>query len=355
LNLISATLGSMHLWSDGRIFVIGPGGAVSAYSDSTGLELWSTASYGASLGGSLVAADHQGQLHLALRTNLLGGLPRIITFDQATGAVLRTRSGDSGINGLIVDEQDNLYFNAVTNELSESPPYRLVSLSPAGVERWAVELLNPDAPEAVLSHELLMRSSTLRHTSDGSELGAPGWSAPFAHSPSALMSQSARYQWVGWSCGDLTDDCPYIDADVVQLAGTPAGHIAPRFRWGNFSSSALSELTEPQLLKGGETLFASVTQFTSEVQLRAVDETGADRFACAVGPVPVYWPAVSSTYAGDTALTQNRWVVVEQPHCSECLHEPAPVLRAYHVPGLSLGTSGWTGRMGNPGRSGTPR
>jgi len=288
--------------------------------------------------------------------------------DAATGATRFTQVLGGRPSELVLDGQDNVYTHVTgtafplspvgTGPMGSSGPAgsgamameHLVSLSALPAVRFQIALSRADRPRAAFNGELLMQSGELRSTVDGQVRAGP-LRFDFETVLSPLMSASARYRW------RMIDCCPACDCDDellgLSLDGFAAGSGTPRFTWGPIDGFVVPHVSEASLLSDGSALFASEVPSTAMVELRAIDAAGAQKFACTIGSASR--PYESSTWLGPAALVSGRWVVVQQDHCFTCVHDPAPVLKAYDVTGLSIAAAGWTGLQSSPGRTGAPR
>jgi hypothetical protein len=213
----------------------------------------------------------------------------------------------------------------------------------------------------VFNGNLLLASGDVRSTLNGT-LRAPGpglWGQSFGSERSPLMGGSNWYRW--YSAGSCCPDCecaalfdPVVDGTFLE--GDNAATSSRSFVWGPVDGEYFSppRASEGLLLSDGSALYASGSPADAGFALRAIDATGAERFACdipPVGPGSLY----ERSLRGATALTDGRWAVLERDECPSCVHDPAPVLRVFEAKGISLAPSGWVGPGGTPGRTGSPR
>ena len=358
---LSAPGGVRHLWSAGKVVVAGPGGSLAVHSDATGALVWGRAA------ASLVtltelAADRQGRLVTLERQEGESESWLLARYELATGAgTAKALFGRP--SGLVLDEADDAYF-ALSGALSQQgggtganvPALgpRLVSYSAGGALRFQVSTGGVDPPVAAFGGELLLASGEVRATADGALRPSTKRWAPL-RAPAPLMSAAGRFRWQDDQ--GCVGDSNFLGL-WLQLEGYTPGVAAPRFRWAAYTYAA--QASEQLLLHDGSALFASSLQSLLDVDpqddgvfLRAVEPSGAERFACRIGPATL--PDRTLSYVGSTALTNGRWAVVEQAHCGSCEVDPPPVLRVFSTPGLSLAASGWTGPRGTPGGAGAPR
>lgn len=363
VGVLSAPGSVRQLASGGRIFVGGPGGALAAYSETTGALAWQISGSGGGDALLAMAADRHGLLQLTMHFVGESEAWSLATLDATTGVTLRAKGLFGRPSAPVLDAQDNVYLEVSGTQWPLGRPdggavpgvpvgaaaeQNLLSFTPGGALRFAEATDHTDAPVAAFNGDLLLASGEVRSTLDGSlkpSARHTGTWRPLA----PLLSATARFRWNDSGC------CPTCDCDAIgftELEGWAAAATSPRFTWGVFNSfdPVTTELT---LLKDGTALFASPKYPSNDVYLRALDGSGAEQFSCLVGSGfsgsdPVRWQ-------GATALTAGRWAVVEQVHCTNCLHDPPPTLRVYSTPGLELATSGWTGPGGTPGRTGAPR
>ena len=346
-----------HLAAGGSIIVAGEhGAALTAFTES-GVMRWSRPHRG---GDKLyeLAAHRSGRVYTV---EVMQGEVEGWTLNayepatgQSTGWTLARRA-----HGLVLDTSGDLYFavegtfQPTTTSMNPVPAASLVSLTPAGALRFQVPLSFIDEPEAVLNGELMLRSGALRSTLDGSPRPSSPRQDWGGSGLSPMMAVTHRYRWVGESC------CPACDCDLfdfvpeVFLEGFAAGSSTPTFTYGAQAWQYM-RISEPQLLSDGSALFASQREPSTDVYLRAIDASGAEKFACLVGSSLVGTQSLR-TWRGATALTDGRWAVLEHTPCPSCAHDPPPVLRVYATPGLNVASFGWTGSGGSPGRNGQPR
>jgi hypothetical protein len=362
---LNSALGSRHLWSQGRIVVASPNGGLSAYSDSTGALLWerAMAQQNTLLG---LAADRRGQVLVATRFDGQSQAWWLTTVSAMTGALLRTQGLNGPLSELVLDAQDDVFFEvwkteqpvgAASSDGGAGPGtdanVHLISFGPMGALRFSVPSDHPDPPVAAFNGELLLASGVVYSTLDGSSKPSTRGQQSF-RPPSVLMAQSSRYRWVGDPC-DGYDDCSEVPAlpnvpyqPFLRLEGWSTGATAPRFTLAA-SYPGWTEFAEPQLLTDGSALFATDSVYQGGTVLRAIAPSGAEKFSCVLGTDPlIHW-------RGPTALVSARWAVVEQQECPFCVHDPAPLLRVFFAAGLEVASTGWTGLQGNPGGSGSPR
>lgn len=356
VTTLAAPGGERHLAAGGRIIVAGRGASLSMFSEA-GVLQW--ARHAPPLTTLLaIAADRGGRVYTLERFEGESEAWSINTFEGTTGIGIR-KPLYGAPKGLVLDTSGNSYFvvsgtsHPLTAVPMAAPPMaappttHLISLTPTGVTRFQAALPDGDVPEAVFNGELLMTSGQLRSTLHG-HLPAVGLRSEGLHRLTSLMAATHRYRWLDAEC------CPSCDCiSNTSLEGYAAGATSLRFRWGSFEPYAL-RISQPQLLSDGSALFSNQDDPGTDVRLRALSSTGAEKFACLVDSSLVGTESLRR-WTGATVLTQGRWAVLEYTSCPSCIHDPPPVLRVYATPGLSLATSGWTGVGGSPGRSGQPR
>lgn len=351
-----------HLWSAGQVVVASRSGELSVHSYLTGTMLWSqTRGQGVQL--RALGADHRGQLYVVEVTEGESQPWSLRVMSAATGSVLRSFSLGGPVSGLVLDSQDNVYFevSGTTAPLvaaSSAGPSagagafnHVLSLAPDGAVRFVQALGEQAAPVATFNGELLMDTKDLRSTVNGGLIAAgenPGFGTVLALAP--LMSLGFRYEWRQLGC------CPSCKCDAlgpylpqVQLEGRADAQSSRRFSYNASGPDHPPQVSQPLLLSSGSALFASHRSGENVVALREVDSLGKERFSCELGP------ASSSGevhfWTGATVLAQGRWAVVEQVACPSCLRAPDPILRVYETPGLSLSSVGWVSAGGELGRA----
>ena len=358
---LSTTAGAWHLESAGRVVVAGRDAALWAFSTTTGALVWSRPAPG---GATLLAlaADAQGHVRTTEHHEGKTDTWALSRFDAASGAAT-SRQLFGPPHGLVLDAQGNSYLVVSDAQWPLGPPgtpvphdlpgaaaeIHLLSLTPGGGLRFQVPYSQVDAPVAVFNGELLLESGRVLSALDGAARPSAARN-PTLYVPAPLMSAAARYRFDEWGCCPL---CSCAGPTGTTLEGWSVGAHAARFSWGAFASLS-PHVTELELLADGSALFASEEPVSRDVSLRALDASGAERFACVLGSALV-GGAPLRRWRGPTALAAGRWAVLEHTSCPSCIHDPPPVLRVYSTPSLQPAVKGWTGRSGSPGRSGAPR
>ena len=340
--------GALALSGERIVSTLRPGW-IEAYDARLGTPLWSRDVGASVLDGADGAWVELGELvvHGALVTTtaegwirkptlkLLGGW--LVAVDLATGELRWVRSFDGGFAGLVGDDAGRLYLATQKAGAAPSDPASLVSLGPAGGDRWSVETpWRP--PVGVAGSYLLQASSDLRRNDDGVKEAALDMMFPlFPDSPLLGGHDGWVFGYPMGTCG--TEPCPIWTPKLFR--------IDPLEKKIDFAvdvqSGDATQRTEPSLTATGGILFAEAVDNgggTCQRTFRLVDiePDGELGFECMLP---------KGRYGGATSLLAGRWAVLDT--CGN------HAIKVFTVKDYDLAAKGWVTTKGNPGRTGKPR
>lgn len=368
----------------GAHFVYALKNSVGSVSTADGAAQWSVPllasmpgapDYANFFGVRALAADSGGAVYLTIARWFQGGVDAVLArqnlllkIDSSNGAVLLTRYYDSDLSGPVLDEHDNLYLGLVahTGITAVAPVPQLLSLDPAGVERWRAPVTSSPTPLAAYHGEVTLQGGEVRAALDGTWRAA---APPGGLLRNALMSSTARtllHQFQGCSCcetcGEVCDCAP--QPPTVTALALPPGGTTPWWEVPVATPTGLSiTLSDSVATAAGDTLVAVAASPPwppaglpgPMTALLGLTSSGATRFSCVLPPTPQpFGSGGGSTFSSAVALLDGRWAVVETIQCNTCVHNPAPRVRVFDLPGEAPATHGWVGAYGGPSGASRP-
>ena len=323
-------------------------GRVEAYDIRRGSLLWSRDVGPAVLEGSEGGWVELGQLvvHGSLATvtaegwvrkptlRLVGGWA--VAVDLSTGELRWIRSFGGSFAGLVGDGAGRLFLSTQEAGAAPSDPALLVSLGPAGGDRWSVS--TPYRPPLAISGDVLLQgSSELRLGDDGGLQAALELMIPlFPDSP--LLG--GRHGWVfGYPMGECGGEpCPIWTPKLFGFDPIE-GRLGGSF---DVATGDATQRTEPVLTTTGGILFAEAIEGGATCQrtyrLLDIEPSGELGFECLLP---------KGRYGGATSLQGGRWAVLDT--CGN------HAIKVFTLKGYDLAPKGWVTARGNPGRTGKPR
>ncbi len=359
-----SSLAIPHLLAGGHL-VYALGADLGSVSSGTGALEWTLALPAALQGGPDLAdqhsvrflvADASGQIYAVIQRSLAdpqGSVARqdaLLKVDSRTGAVVARRFFAAQTSGGVVDEHDNLFLGAWVT----GPGPQLFSLSPAGVERFRLDVQGEPTPIAAYNGEVTLRRGEVRSAFDGSLRATAPEGSPMRN---VLMGSTARtfvHQPMSYGCCEACE-CKvpsYAEVDVVSFA---PGASAASWETPVASTSGVTNyvaVSDSAFERQGDILLAASANLAVS-KLFALTNSGAERFACEIPPGPMGTLGYTR-YSSAAALLNGRWAVVEQIECRNCTHNPLPRLRMFEVPGVAPATRGWVSAGGNPSGGARP-
>lgn len=284
-------------------------------------------------GGSLTRTETSRVAYAARVHRGAGGLAT-----HTLVAVIRTGSGEvawaQGFEGAlaappVADELGNLYL--LVEHLSPDPQEaELISIDPAGGERFRVPAARGAVPLSVWDERVQQAADVLLATADGARVGTLGYDDPNAAVP--IHNEEGSYTFTTSPSGNLVARAFTASGsargtlqlfDPLQLAGP----LPPRWSEPALTrrNSALLSTSVPKIDGSYESLL---------VELH-IDDDGAFemRRACTLG--------MDAAVTGPFSLRAGKWVV----HASEGAFTG---IRSYEVPLADPAAHGWVGPLGNP-------
>jgi hypothetical protein len=271
----------------------------------------------------------------------------LLQLDPNTGAVVLARYFDGQLNGLVLDEYDNLFLGL--SELTGAAE-RLIALAPTGNERFRVAA---STPLAAFGGEVVLTSGEVRSSMDGAVRAT---SAMWLHD-SVLMSSAARIVVHAppsgglCTCDDAGMNCecppPQPNPEIDAFAVAPGSAQSTWAALVSFGNAAVSHTVATDL---GDTLVLGGF-WTGDQRLIALTASGHRRFDCSVPP---FSPGREDTVIGPVALLEGRWGLMERTQCASCPSLTGSRLRVFEVPGERRATKGWAGAVGGPSGGSRP-
>lgn len=266
---------------------------------------------------------------------VVGGVPRAFV------AMLRTGSGETAwahaLDGAlaappIADEVGNLYL-LLLGTGADPQAASLVSLDPAGEERWRVPATPEAMPLAVWNGEVQQAIDALLATADGGSVRRLDYDQPNVSVPlhgtdgSFAFTRTAQGNVIARSFapdGDPLSSAPLFDPLVLGRAVPPLWSEAMLTR----NATALLSTSVPQL------------DGTYLPLLVEVEPDGNVKRQCTLG--------VAAAVTGPFSLRGGKWTV-------HAAGDAFNGLRSYELPLADPAARGWVGPLGNPAGGGRPQ
>ena len=324
-------------------------GWIEAYDASLGTVLWSRDVGASVLDGANDAWVELGApvIHGALATTTAEGWVRkptlklvggwVVAVDVATGELRWIRSFNGRFSGFVGDGAGRLYLATQKAGAAPSDPASLVSLGPAGGDRWTVE--TPWRPPLGVAGSLLLQASgEIRRNDDGVKEATLAMMFPlYPDSPLAGGHDGWAFGYPMGMCG--TEPCPIWTPKLFRIdpLGGTIGYAL------DVQSGDATQRTEPALTSTGGILFAEALDngggtCQRSFRLGDFEPDGEVGFSCMLP---------KGRYGGATSLMAGRWAVLDT--CGN------HAIKVFAVKDYDLAANGWVTTRGNPGRTGKPR